>query len=72
MTHARRVSSGWRIAPWVTRVGAVVRRLIGAPDYDGYVAHRRLCHPGEPLLSRQEFYRLRLEDRYSRPGNRCC
>ncbi len=54
------------------QVGPVVRRIIGAPDYEGYVAHATLCHPDRPVLSRDEFVESRLKDRYSRPGNRCC
>jgi uncharacterized short protein YbdD (DUF466 family) len=51
---------------------AVVHRIIGAPDYDAYLAHTRLHHPDGCPLSRDEFVRQRLEDRYSRPGARCC
>ena len=54
------------------RALAILHRIIGAPDYDGYVAHVSRCHPEQPLLSRDEFVRQRLEDRYSRPGSRCC
>ena len=54
------------------RVAAVVRRIIGVPDYDRYVAHARRCHPDQPLMSRDEFMRQRMVERYSRPGARCC
>jgi uncharacterized short protein YbdD (DUF466 family) len=54
------------------QVAPVVRRIIGAPDYEAYVAHASRCHPGQPLLSRDEFVASRLADRYSRPGSRCC
>lgn len=54
------------------RVAAVVRRVIGAPDYEGYLAHVAACHPGSAPMTRQEFERSRLEGRYSRPGQRCC
>lgn len=50
----------------------ILHRIIGAPDYEGYVAHATRCHPDRPPLSRDEFVRQRLEDRYSRPGSRCC
>ena len=49
-----------------------VRRVLGVPDYDGYVAHMREQHPGEPVLSRDAFMRERLAARYERPGARCC
>lgn len=54
------------------RVLAVVRRIIGVPDYDRYVAHARRCHPDQPLMSRDEFMRQRMVERYSKPGARCC
>ena len=50
----------------------VVRTIIGAPDYERYVQHMRDHHPECDLLSRDEFMRQRLENRYSRPGSRCC
>ena len=51
---------------------AVLRRVIGAPDYATYAAHMREAHPGEPLLSPNDFAREQQADRYSRPGARCC
>ena len=54
------------------QVAPIVRRIIGAPDYDGYIAHVRKCHPDLPVPSRDEFVESRLRDRYSRPGTRCC
>lgn len=57
-----------RAARWVR----LVHRIIGAPDYEGYVAHATRCHPDLPLQSRDDFVRQRLEDKYSRPGSRCC
>lgn len=56
----------------VERAAGVVRRVIGVPDYDLYVAHVRAHHPGTEPLSRDEFVQQRLMDKYSRPGNRCC
>ena len=54
------------------RIAQVIRRVIGAPDYDAYVAHVRRCHPGEHALSREAFARDVLTRRYETPGNRCC
>ncbi len=54
------------------RCAAIVRRIIGAPDYEGYVAHMAARHPGTTPLNKREFERLRLNERYSRPGSRCC
>ena len=54
------------------RAGRVIRRVVGVPDYDIYLAHVREAHPGREPMSRQEFEQSRLHDRYSRPGQRCC
>ena len=56
----------------VDRAAAVVRRIIGVPDYDRYVAHVQAHHPGVQPMTRQEFERQRLADRYNRPGSKCC
>jgi uncharacterized short protein YbdD (DUF466 family) len=53
-------------------VAAVLRRIIGVPDYDTYLAHVRTAHPGREPMSKEEFERCRLEAKYSRPGQRCC
>lgn len=60
------------LARTMTRVLATLHRIIGAPDYEGYLAHHRARHPEGAPLSRDEFARQRLEDRYARPGARCC
>ncbi|NUQ11287.1 MAG: YbdD/YjiX family protein [Gemmatimonadaceae bacterium] len=60
------------LADQVRRIAKVVRTIIGAPDYDRYLQHARECHPGQPVMSREEFAKNRLEARYSQPGNRCC
>jgi uncharacterized short protein YbdD (DUF466 family) len=56
----------------VERVAKVIRRIIGVPDYDAYLAHVNSHHPGCTPMSREEFTQQRMNDRYSRPGNRCC
>ncbi|HUQ83807.1 MAG TPA: YbdD/YjiX family protein [Gemmatimonadaceae bacterium] len=61
------------LAPqWLERTLKVVRTVIGAPDYERYVAHMRDHHPGCEVVSHDEFMKQRLENRYSRPGSRCC
>jgi uncharacterized short protein YbdD (DUF466 family) len=56
----------------IDRAACVLRRVIGVPDYDTYVAHVRTHHPDAEPMTREEFTRQRLADRYSRPGSRCC
>ena len=54
------------------RATALVRRIIGVPDYATYQAHMATCHPGQPMLNEQEFAEDRLLSKYSKPGQRCC
>jgi uncharacterized short protein YbdD (DUF466 family) len=65
-------ASDFGLADQVRRIGKVVRTIIGAPDYERYVAHVRKCHPEQTVMSRDEFAKNRLDARSSQPGNRCC
>jgi uncharacterized short protein YbdD (DUF466 family) len=56
----------------IQRVAAVVRRIIGVPDYDRYLSHVASHHPGCTPMTKEEFTEQRLVDKYSRPGSRCC
>lgn len=57
---------------WLRRVATIVRTVVGAPDYDRYVAHMHTHHPECEPVSLDEFMRQRMESRYSKPGARCC
>jgi uncharacterized short protein YbdD (DUF466 family) len=49
------------------------RLMIGVPDYDTYVAHCRQHHPERPPMTREAFFRNRLEARYGGNGRiGCC
>ncbi len=51
------------------------RLMVGMPDYQTYVAHRRKAHPDEPVMSYQDFFRERQASRYGEGSgkiNRCC
>ena len=61
-----------RLSARLSRAGAVLRAVAGVPDYDRYLAHLRAHHPGAAPLSRDDFARLRLKERYEKPGSRCC
>lgn len=59
---------------WTWAVQAA-RLMIGVPDYDTYVAHRRANHPDEPIMSYTEFFRERQDARYTITRGRlkgCC
>ncbi len=56
-------------------VSRTANLMCGMPDYDTYVRHREQQHPGEPVMSREEFFRNRQQARYadgSGRGMRCC
>jgi uncharacterized short protein YbdD (DUF466 family) len=51
------------------------RLMVGVPDYETYVAHRRQAHPGEPVMTYEDFFRERQASRYGENGgkiSRCC
>ena len=56
----------------ISRAAVVVNRVLGAPDYELYVAHVRERHPGVEPVDRAEFYHARLAARYDKPGAKCC
>lgn len=56
----------------LARIAQVIRRVIGAPDYERYLAHQRQCHRNEQPLTREAFAKDALARRYNQPGNRCC
>lgn len=49
-----------------------LRVMAGAPRYDAYRAHVARHHPQAEPMPRTEFERVRLADRYSKPGAKCC
>lgn len=38
--------------------------MVGIPDYETYLAHRRAHHPEERVMSYPEFFRERQSARY--------
>jgi len=57
------------------RVAETARLMVGVPDYETYVAHRRTNHPGLPVMTYEEFFRERQEARYAVGKGRfrgCC
>jgi uncharacterized short protein YbdD (DUF466 family) len=54
----------------LARALGVLRAVLGAPDYDAYVAHCRAR--GAAPAGRAAFERERQAARYDRPGGRCC
>ena len=51
------------------------RLMVGVPDYETYVTHRKLHHPEQPIMTRVEFFRDRQNARYACEKGRfkgCC
>jgi len=48
------------------------RQVFGMPDYERYLAHAALRHPGVPVLTRGDFVAREIERKYGRGGARCC
>jgi uncharacterized short protein YbdD (DUF466 family) len=64
--------AGTRLRRLVRIAGRTLGQVIGLPDYEAYLAHRRARHPDEPLLSREAFLRNRQEARFGSGQGRCC
>lgn len=54
------------------RLRQLLRLMIGLPDYQRYLEHRRLRHPDEAVLSEPEFVAQRQQARYGKGASRCC
>jgi uncharacterized short protein YbdD (DUF466 family) len=57
------------------RIVQTARLMVGVPDYENYVQHRRREHPGEPIMNYEQFFRERLDARYAIGKGRfrgCC
>jgi uncharacterized short protein YbdD (DUF466 family) len=49
--------------------------MVGIPDYEVYVEHRRKAHPGEPIMTYEQFFMERRNARYAVGEGRfrgCC
>jgi uncharacterized short protein YbdD (DUF466 family) len=63
------------LARLATKLRAGAALMVGQPDYDVYATHRRETHPGEPMMSREEFFLERQARRFGEGGARafrCC
>ncbi|MEB4615006.1 YbdD/YjiX family protein [Leucobacter sp. M11] len=60
------------VAALPARLWQGLRELSGETRYERFAAHRRRTHPGEPVPSAREFWRMLSEDEERNPGSRCC
>jgi uncharacterized short protein YbdD (DUF466 family) len=49
-----------------------LREVSGESAYDRYVEHMRRDHPEQPVMSRREYERRRMDQRDENPRARCC
>lgn len=49
-----------------------IASLMGDNHYQRYLTHRRRDHPGEPVLSEAQYWRMRHKQTETNPGARCC
>jgi uncharacterized short protein YbdD (DUF466 family) len=50
------------VGGWAARTA---RLMVGVPDYQNYVEHRKAFHPGEPIMTYEQFFRERQDARYA-------
>ena len=48
------------------------RQIFGIPDYDRYLEHAAVTHPGQPLMSKREFFEQAIDRRYGGSRAGCC
>ncbi len=48
-----------------------LRQVTGDDAYERYIAHQNLAHFGEPPLTRQQFFKQRQDEKWSKVS-RCC
>ncbi len=56
----------------LSRITAIARALMRVPDYNQYLTHQSLHHPGAPLLTRAEFFAQRQSARFGHGSTHCC
>jgi uncharacterized short protein YbdD (DUF466 family) len=61
-----------RVGTAVGRALWSLREVMGENAYEHYLEHRRRTHLDEPVLSRGEFERRRMDELDERPAARCC
>lgn len=52
-------------------ISRAVNGMFGVPDYDRYVREFSARYPDQKPMTREEFEKDRLHNRYGKPGNRC-
>ena len=61
-----------RLFEWARAGRRAYVQVFGIPDYERYAAHMAAHHPGDPPLTRREFFAWSIDRKYNRSGPRCC
>ena len=56
----------------VGRIGSLLRRIAGMPDYEAHLVHLGLHHPESPIPTEGQFYNDFIRARYRDGPTRCC
>jgi len=70
MSRSNRLAEALRRS-WHVAVRSA-RLAVGVPDYEAYLAHLRARHPQAVPMSREAFFRERMDARYGKGRSRCC
>ena len=65
-------SPGARLEGILRSIRRNARQVFGIPDYERYLAHCAAHHPGEPVMSKREFFKRAIDRKYCKSGPRCC
>lgn len=60
------LADAWSTVRWYTR------GVMAEDRYDRYIAHQRAAHPGKPVMSKKEYWRMRFDEQERSPKMRCC
>ena len=61
----------WAGGRW-SSILAVLKRVCGMPDYQGYLAHMREKHGRCAVLSEREYFEQQMQVRDGSGVSRCC
>ena len=62
-----------RVLWWMKQAGSAIKTIFSMPDYQKYLQHHAIAHPGQKPMTEEEYYLYALKNRYeSGSVNRCC
>lgn len=61
-----------RAATIARQIGWYFGSLMGDNHYRRYLEHHHRTHPGQPVLSEKEYWKMRHRNTEANPSARCC